>query len=173
MPLRMRRKTRGMEKVENLYCTARAQHVMPQCRDHVAASGAANRFKPSRLGLRPLPADRGDSESQVRHPGVESIWAREARCAICALEWRTARPAASSVVAMQDSGQGAVSRSRRCGPCRTFGLARPLVRYESIRPTELYEYCAGIAPIAPSPAQRSPKFDPYPAKLLAMQRAAP
>ena len=30
MPLRMRRKARGMEKVENLYCTARAQHVMPR-----------------------------------------------------------------------------------------------------------------------------------------------
>jgi hypothetical protein len=26
----MRRKARGMEKVENLYCTARAQHAMPR-----------------------------------------------------------------------------------------------------------------------------------------------
>jgi hypothetical protein len=45
-----------MEKVENLYCTARAQHVMPQCMDHVDESGAANRFKPSRRRPRPLPA---------------------------------------------------------------------------------------------------------------------
>jgi hypothetical protein len=99
----------------------------------------------------------GESESRVRHPGVESIWAREARCTTSSAPW-SGEPEGrqrSSVVAMQESGPGAVSRSRRCGPCRTFGLARPLVRYESIRPTELYEYCAGIAPIAPSPAQRS------------------
>ena len=35
MPMRVRRKAREMEKVENLYRTARAQHVMPRRRDHV------------------------------------------------------------------------------------------------------------------------------------------
>jgi hypothetical protein len=38
---------------------------------------------------------------------------------------------------------------------------------------ELCEYCADIAPIVPRLARRSLKFDQYPAKLLAMQRAAP
>jgi hypothetical protein len=42
----MRRKARGMEKVENLYCTARAQHAMPQRIDHVNESEGANRCKP-------------------------------------------------------------------------------------------------------------------------------
>jgi hypothetical protein len=35
MPLRLRRKTRTMEKVENLYRTARAQNAMPRHLDHV------------------------------------------------------------------------------------------------------------------------------------------
>src|SRR6266436_2826813 len=57
MPIRMRRKARGMEKVENLYCTARAQHVMPRRKDHAVESEGANRFKPSRPGCpRPLSA---------------------------------------------------------------------------------------------------------------------
>jgi len=37
-----------MEKVENLYCTARAQHVMPRRSNHVAGSRGADRFKPPR-----------------------------------------------------------------------------------------------------------------------------
>jgi hypothetical protein len=35
MPLRVRRKGRGMEKGENLYRTARVQNVVPRHRDHV------------------------------------------------------------------------------------------------------------------------------------------
>ncbi len=35
MPLRLCRKTRTMEKVENLYRIARVQNAVPQGRDHV------------------------------------------------------------------------------------------------------------------------------------------
>ena len=38
MPMRMRRKTRGMEKVENLYRTARVQNAVPRGRDHMVES---------------------------------------------------------------------------------------------------------------------------------------
>jgi hypothetical protein len=55
---------------------------------------------------------------------------------------------------------------------RAFGLARALPDMSQFA-AELGEYCADIAPIAPSAARRSLKFDRYPAKLLAMQRAAP
>ena len=48
-----------MEKVENLYCTARAQHVMPLCRDHMTASGQkpiqAYATKPPRRASRSMP----------------------------------------------------------------------------------------------------------------------
>jgi hypothetical protein len=39
MPIRIRRKARTLEKVENLYRTARAQHGLPPRGFHVAESG--------------------------------------------------------------------------------------------------------------------------------------
>src|SRR5512147_3260473 len=93
MPIRMRRKTRGMEKVENLYCTARAQHVMPRRRDHVVGSGGANRFKPSREGARvrfrhQRGGNRVAGESPWRRVHVVREQARAAPSAPCVVEER-------------------------------------------------------------------------------------
>jgi hypothetical protein len=41
-----------MEKVENLYRTARAQHAIPQRSDHVVESVQSKPLKPSRRGRR-------------------------------------------------------------------------------------------------------------------------
>jgi hypothetical protein len=169
----MRRKARGMEKVENLYCTARAQHVMPRRSNHVAGSGGADRFKPSResSGARSW-HDRERVGIAAGHLDVESTLAARRlghairRCVV--KRCNAGRPPAA---AMQDNGPGAVSRSRHRVPVgASAGCPLPDM---SQFVAELCENCADIAPIVPSLARRSPKFDRYPAKLLAMQRAAP
>jgi hypothetical protein len=47
MPLQLRRKTRTMEKVENLYRTARVQNAMPRHLDHMVeiCDQNASRFR--------------------------------------------------------------------------------------------------------------------------------
>jgi hypothetical protein len=175
MPIRMRRKARRMEKVENLYCTARAQHVMPWRRDHVAGSGAASRFKPSRSSCpRPHPAcvkgkpNRGRDILALSPHGLRTGALHAIRHRVA--ENRNAgRPA---TVAMQDSG---LRGHRPRSASRSLSERQPcwpLVRYESIRHGTLRilrRYCSDRT----EPARRSLKFDRYPAKLLAMQRAAP
>jgi len=137
----MRRKTRGMEKVENLYCTARAQYVMPQCMDHMDESGAASRLKPSRA--RP-------ACFRARHLGGESTWAAKRRVPRHRPPawWRGGMPGGPAAAMRKRS------RRRRPLPAIAVLPARQpypsLVRYESIRPPELCEYCADIAPIVPS-----------------------
>jgi len=147
----MRRKARGMEKVENLYCTARAQHVMPRRSDHVAGSSRADRFKPARPGggVRARP-DCGRSESRPDILTLNPHWPREGWATPSdTAGWRSAMPGGLPRRPCRDRGPGAVSRSRHRVPAGTSAL-QPVVRYESIRPTELCEYCADIAPIAPS-----------------------
>jgi len=51
----MRRKTRGMEKVENLYCTARVQHAMPRRQRSRDRERGAGRLKSSRCSRNPAP----------------------------------------------------------------------------------------------------------------------
>ena len=176
MPIRMRRKARGMEKVENLYCTARAQHVMPPCMDHADESGGANRFKPSRpsgpasaSGMSEVKPNRG-----ARRLGAESTLAADEACAIPSAirvveKWDAGRPPAA---AMQDWPSGPSAALDIRGPLPECQPCPPLVRYESIRRGTLRilrRYCSDRT----EPAWHSPKFAPYPAKLLAMQRVAP
>ena len=153
MPLRMRRKARGMEKVENLYCTARAQHVMPPCMDHADESGGANRFKPSRpsgpasaSGMSEVKANRG-----ARRLGTESTLAADEACAIPSAirvveKWDAGRPPAA---AMQDWPSGHQPLSIFAVPCLSVSLAHPLSDMSQFA-AELCEYCADIAPIVPS-----------------------
>jgi hypothetical protein len=82
----MRRKTRGMEKVENLYCTARAQHVMPTAQ---GSRGRERRSKLIQAFATKLPASvpciasgmiEGGFEALASHLGVESIRSRGGLC---------------------------------------------------------------------------------------------
>jgi hypothetical protein len=175
MPIRMRRKARGMEKVENLYCTARAQHVMPRRRDHAVESGGANRFKPSRPGCpHRLPICAKGNPNRGRNTlALNPHWPRRGgRRAMRRLRGEEpgcpgGLPRRPCRTAARGQQPGSPSRSlSKLQPCR------PLVRYESIpRGTLriLLRYCSDRTELA----RRSLKFDRYPAKLLAMQRAAP
>ena len=176
MPIRMRRKARGMEKVENLYCTARAQHVMPPCMDHADESGGANRFKPSRpsgpasaSGMSEVKPNRG-----ARRLGAESTLAADEACAIPSAIRGGGEVGCGAASRGGHAGLalGAISRSRYSRSPPERQPCPPVVRYESIRRGTLRilrRYCSDRT----EPARRSLKFAPYRAKLLAMQRAAP
>ena len=125
MPIRMRRKTRGMEKVENLYCTARAQHVMPERWDHVVGSGDVGWLKPSRRSryvasicqqVMFAAHDRGQMRIAAGHPDVESG-------------------------AIPDMREGALG-DPVIAPADGYHMSQFAA--------ELCEYCAEIAPIVPS-----------------------
>ena len=139
MPIRMRRKSCGMEKVENLYCTAHAQHVMPRCLDHAVESGAANCIQVFATSA----CVRSRHDRRRLRIVEETSWRLD--------RWGHERRALRHLQPLD--GRAGPPGDRPLRPCRAVAGAAAcprLVRYESIRPAELCEYCAGIAPIAPS-----------------------
>ena len=149
----MRRKARGMEKVENLYRTARAQHVLPGRRDHVVGSGGANRFKPSRPGgPRPLPARAGVKPNRgARRLGVESTSAAKRRAPFRPPPawWRSGMRGGLPRRPCRTDPRGPSAALDIRGPRRSVSLADPLSDMSQFA-AELCEYCADIAPIVPS-----------------------
>src|SRR5882672_1681949 len=117
--------------------------------------------------------ERGETESRARHLGVESarVANRHAPRHPPPRGGETEGRAASrgGHAGHWLRGRQPLSASRSPSerqPCL------PIVRYESIRRGTLRilrRYCSDRTELA----QRSLKFDPYPAKLRAMQRAAP
>jgi hypothetical protein len=68
MPISMRRKACGMEKVENLYRTARVQNAMPPRPHHVGESGSTGRVKSARRSGDFRDACDGDCDDTNRQP---------------------------------------------------------------------------------------------------------
>ena len=168
----MGRKARGMEKVENLYCTARAQHVMPRRRDHVAGSGAAYRFKPSRPGGDAASNDacrdsaRGPRlcsaplRAALRPGNGDHCWRHELSCpgrgAAPLARLRASSTRYGDATQSRDPEPGTVRQTvdpssgrfrTSAGPCQ-----KPLPPLSDMSQfaAELCEYCADIAPIVPS-----------------------
>src|SRR6266487_2175113 len=115
----------------------------------------------------------GNRIARARHLGVESTWVANRRAPRhpATAWWRTGMPGGLPRQPCRAVAPGHQPRSAsRSLP--DVRACRPLVRYESIRRGTLRilrRYCSDRTELA----RRSLKFDPYPAKLLAMQRAAP
>ena len=127
-------------------CLATAQRSRSRERSRKLIQAFASKGPASAAGI----TERA-SESWTRHPGGRFDTGRTEACAapFATSGWRVAvslRPSPEPCrAAVRRPSLPSASRSR---PGRRPGPR--LVRYESIRPAELCESCAGIAPIVPS-----------------------
>jgi hypothetical protein len=163
----------GKSRKPLLHCTRAACHA----RAH-GSRGRERSSKPIQAFATKWPAfasgvSEGETGSRARRLGVESTLAANRRAPFHPPPawWRSGsgrRPPA----AVCRTGPRGHPAARHRGSVSERQPCPPVVRYESIRRGTLRilrRYCSDRT----EPVRRSLKFAPYPAKLLAMQRAAP